>query len=109
MVDFYIKRGDTLDAFDATLKGADDVAVDLTGATARFTMTNVATGVNKVTGAAMTLVDAAGGKVRYEWQAADTDTAGDYYGEVEVTFASGKVATFPNSRHLVIRIQEALA
>lgn len=108
MADFVIKSGDTLDSLDATLQGADGAAIDLTGATVVFSMQRV-DGALVITEAAATVVDAVGGTVTYGWQTGDTDVAGGYWGEFEVTFASGGIATFPNDRHLSINILEALA
>src|SRR4051794_13405635 len=51
--------------------------------------------VPKVRSPAM-LVDPADALVRYIWVAGDTDTAGAYNAEIEVTWAPGQVETFPN-------------
>jgi hypothetical protein len=39
---------------------------------------------------------------------ADTNTAGTYYGEVEVTYADNTVETFPNNGYFTIIIKEDL-
>lgn len=53
--------------------------------------------------------DGSKGKVRYAWQAADTDTPGTFWGEFEVTFpAAGGIQTFPNDRNLRIQVTPAL-
>ena len=42
--------------------------------------------------------------VTYSWQAADTDTAGDYDGEVEVTVATGKFTAPANQPKVRITV-----
>lgn len=99
--DFTIKRGDRLPPIQATLKDAAGTAVNLTGATVTLLMTAQGASSPSVNAAA-TVTNAAGGQVQYDWGTSDTATAGTYYAEFEVTFASGKKQTFPNDRHLVV-------
>jgi hypothetical protein len=56
----------------------------------------------------MTVTNASGGIVQYPWVASDTDTAGTYYGEVEVTYADNTVETCPNNGYFTIIIKEDL-
>lgn len=35
---------------------------------------------------------------KYEWASPDTNEPDDYLGEIEVTWAAGKIQTFPNER-----------
>ena len=108
---FFIKRNDTADDLQATLKDAANSAVALTGATVKFTMKKPGAAAAKVSKAAAALVDAANGVVKYAWQAGDTDEAGEFSAEFEVTYAGGAVQTFPNSKEtrLIVRIREDLA
>lgn len=99
----FLRRNDTAPTLDATLKDADDAVVDLTGATVVFTMTD-ATGAKKVNRQSASLVDASGGKVRYSWVAADTDAAGEFTGEFEVTYADATKQTFPTQGGIGITI-----
>jgi len=101
--DFYIKDSDTLPAIQAILTDATDTVVNLSGCTVRFIMTNKSTAVVAVDAAA-TVVNAAGGVVRYNWVTGDTDIAGGYRAEWEVTFGGGGVETFPNSTYMNIKI-----
>jgi hypothetical protein len=48
------------------------------------------------------------GIVEYSWQAGDTDTAGTYYGEIEVTYGDATVETFPNNGYFTVIIKEDL-
>lgn len=101
--DFYIKRNDTGEALQCTLVDGLGTAPNLTGASVRFLMRREGKSTAKVSAAAE-VVSADGGVVRYVWQAGDTDAAGDYEGEFEVTFIDGKVMTFPSSRYIQISI-----
>lgn len=93
-----IKRNDTRPSFSATLLDAAGAPVDISGASARFLMRDPRTRALKVDGA-MVIVDAAAGRVRYDWTAADTNSAAVYQVEVQVTFGDLTIETFPNGSH----------
>lgn len=86
--------------FSITQEGAP---VDLTGCTVKFYMKNIDTGSVKINGSLCDIADAANGKCRYVWLAADTNTVGAYLGEVEVTFPDGKIQTGYKQMTIVIR------
>ena len=48
------------------------------------------------------------GIVSYSWGATDTDTAGLYMAEWEVTFAGGIPMTFPRNGHLDVNVEPDL-
>lgn len=48
------------------------------------------------------------GRLTYQFSTADTDTAGKYLAEFQVTFSTGDKATFPESGYLHIDIDEDL-
>lgn len=102
-----MKRNDLLPEINATLRDANGTVVDLTGASLEFHMFTTA-GASKVNTTA-TIVSAAAGTVKYTWVGTDTDTAGEYNAEWEVTFASTKPQTFPNSGHTTVTIVADLA
>jgi hypothetical protein len=75
----------------------DGQATNITGAVIRFKLrkagatTNVNSGVDTCD-----ILDATNGICEYKWKTADLAEAGDYEGEVEVTFSDGKIQTqFP--------------
>jgi hypothetical protein len=71
-----------------TIKNDDGSAHDLTGQTVKFRMRPVGSATLKVDAAA-TVVSAAAGTVRYDWAAADVDTAGQYLVWWQVTTTAG--------------------
>jgi hypothetical protein len=106
-----LKRGDTAPAVQAPLY-ADDAAttpLDLAGATVEFVMAKTASepGTPKLTGAC-TVTDPTAGKVEYGWQAGDTDTAGSYMAEFQITWSDGTIQTLPRSGYLTVTITEDL-
>jgi hypothetical protein len=104
---FYLKRGDTSPSL---LSAITPSTVDLTGATVRFNMRAADNGAVKVSRAAAVIVTPTGTPtVRYDWQAANVDTAGFYDAEFEVTYAGGAVETFPNDGFIRISITGDIA
>tara|TARA_R110000737_G_scaffold3850_1_gene12776 strand:- start:746 stop:1066 length:321 start_codon:yes stop_codon:yes gene_type:complete len=103
---FNIKQNDTSPSLQATLKDALLVPVDITSATVKFHMKSL-DGVVKID-ETMTITDASGGVVKYDWQTGDTSTVGTYYVEFEVTYADGAVETFPNTGNLPLVITREL-
>lgn len=91
--DFYIKKDDTLPNYTTIVRDQDG-AMDLTGATVLFTMQDLATETNKVSAQAASLITGVKGGIEYLWQVGDTDTAGEYGVEFEITTAGG-VFTVP--------------
>ncbi len=72
----------------------DGTPVNLTGSSVKLQMREVDSSTLKVDTAAV-LVDAPNGQVRYDWAAADVDTAGAYAAWWRVTDAASKVQDSP--------------
>ena len=106
---FYIKEGDTASFITRDLKDAFGAPVNVTGATVVFSMRVKPAGTLKVTRQPCVIVTAGTGRVRYEWIADDTDTADEYEGEFQVSYANGKIQTFPNDGHIPIVITDDIS
>ena len=95
-------QNDTLPVLEVTLN-QDGCPIDLTGCTVKFYMKNADSGAVKINGEEMDIVSAEDGTCRYNWTATDTNTVGDYLGEVEVTYPSGKIQTAYKQLVIIIR------
>jgi len=104
---FKIKTNDTSPKLTVDLSDASGAAISLLGSTARFHMKKYGATSLKIDASA-DITDAANGRVEYTWVSGDTDTAGTYYGEIEVTYGDLTVETFPNNGYFTIIIQEDL-
>lgn len=104
---FRIKTNDTSPKLAVTLTNSSGNAINLSGCTARFHMKAYGQSGLKVQSSA-TITDAPNGVVEYAWSGTDTDTAGTYYGEVEITYGDGSVETFPNNGYFTVIIKEDL-
>ncbi len=111
--DFFIKQGDLVPHLAETLEDDTFAAVDLTSANVRFKMRKI-DATSLITNASANILqvgdgsDGSKGDVSYTWSAGDTDEAGLYQGEWEVTFTGGAVETFPNAGFTLIRITPEL-
>jgi hypothetical protein len=109
---FTIKQDDTRPVYVVPLVsdfgGAND-PIDLTDATAvKFLMRLQGdTGPPKVNAPAV-ITDAAAGEVTYTWDAADTDVAGTYEVEFQITWSDGGVQTIPNDSYFTVEIKTDL-
>ena len=103
---FIIKQNDTSPSLEATLSDANLVPVNITAATVMLHMKAI--GGDVVLDQQMTITDAEGGVVQYDWQVGDTATVGTYYVEFEVTYSDGSVETFPNYGSLPLVITREL-
>ena len=102
MYDITIKRGDTRHAIKAVLKDASGAPVDLTGCEVKFHMAPL----NRpaVISRAAHIQDAVTGEVWFVWASGETDIAGVYRAEMEVTYQDGRKETFPNDGYISIQI-----
>lgn len=106
MMAFTIKQNDTSPALQATLQDYAGTPINLVGATVRFHLKGLDGSL--VVDAPMTVTNALGGVVRYNWQAADTDVVGTYSAEFEVTYLDLSVETFPNTDNIAVVITPEL-
>ena len=104
---FRIKTNDTGPVLSVTLTDANGNGIGLAGASARFHMKAFGATSLKIDAPA-TIKDDVNGVVQYDWVAGDTDTAGTYYGEIEVLYGDATVETFPNNGYFTIIIKEDL-
>ncbi len=90
-----MKRNDTQPFLDIKLKDNSTDYADLTvsGVSVSFTMKDVETDIVKVNNQTCQIISGIMGSIRYPWKAVDTDTAGVYLGEFEVT--SPAISPYP--------------
>ena len=109
MATFYIKEGDTSPAIEYALSPTD---ITLNGGSVVFNMKD-RRGQVKVNRQAAIITDDGlltdTPTIQYNWTASDTDTAGTYYAEFEVTYADATVETFPNSGFITIKVEADIA
>ena len=104
---FRIKTNDTSPKLSVTLTDALGNPIGLAGCAARFHMKAFGASSLKID-EVVDIFDEDSGIVDYAWRVGDTDTAGTYYGEIEVTYADNTVETFPNNGYFTIIIKEDL-
>jgi len=108
LADWYIKQGDTYPPILAQLLDADGAAVNLTGALS--VTIHVKERGSLLFSRACTVVTAATGHIRYDWQSGDTDTASDSCTiEFVVVWGNGTDrTTFPNDSSSTLQITRNL-
>lgn len=107
--DFYIKSGNTGPDLEVQFQDEDGDPVNITGYSAlKFSMREKRSGDVVVDSVNATPVTDATGNVKYEWQAVDTATAGEYQAEFKCTLGSGQIIGFPNNGYISILISESI-
>ncbi|KKL54420.1 hypothetical protein LCGC14_2265560 [marine sediment metagenome] len=99
-----LKVGNRLPALVANLFDPTGKPASLPG-TVTFRMREVFTRRSKITAGVVTLQDPATASVRYDWQAADTDTPAEYEGHFDHDQGGGIVESFPSNGAIRIRIE----
>ncbi len=129
-MDFTIKTGDTRPEFAVVLKDQDGVmdissaasvrlilkkqGTTVTGTCTKLTITaaiaaGLASSTDPDTGEAWTALELATTcVVRYPWIVADTGNAGEYQGEVEITYGANLIETVPNDGYFSVEFIEDL-
>lgn len=103
---FYIKRGDTAPALLYQLAPVPTQTVSSVVFNMRPRGQETAK-ISRVTAAVYGA--SANGQVRYDWASGDTDTAGYFKGEFEITLVDGSIETYPNNTYIQIAIAEDIA
>jgi hypothetical protein len=104
-----LKRGDTYPFLRATLTDGDDEPIDLTGSTVRLTLRTKGTSPTTVVDdVVVDIIDDVGGRVEYEWQAADTATTTSFDGEFKITWGDGEVTFVPTEGFFTITVNPNL-
>lgn len=106
-MDFTIKQNDTLPDLQVQLTDSGGYPFDLRSSTVMFRMVKRGAQYAKV-GAFATVLDAVGGRIKYVWQAADTDTVGVYRAEFEATDSLGRIETYPAEDYYLIEVVDDL-
>lgn len=101
---FYIKRGDTSPAIMYELPKDMNLAF----AEVKIKMRNRRTKEMKIDRSAASIANTTPAIVYYDWTEADTDTAGIYDAEFEITYVDNTVETVPNNEYIVVVITEDL-
>ena len=95
------KTGDTSPDITGTVTDALGAVNIFTALSIRFIATNKTTPGTPIAGAAVKVDDGTAplrGKWKYVWGASDLTVAGTYETEIEVTWTTGKIETFPNNK-----------
>ena len=103
---FTVKQNDTVPALEAQLLDADGVGINLEMSQVRFRA--IERFGKKTIEKFATITDELTGKVQIDWQAGDTDIAGYYNCEFEITFTDSTILTVPNDGYFMISIIEEL-
>jgi len=113
---FEIRKDNRLPVYQVDALDKDGNPIDLSSQTAIvFSMRDRATGTLKITAVAGSLLVGEDGstfnRMRYDWQAGDTDTPGEYEGQFTLTFSPGVTRSFPASEKqtLIIQVHDDVA
>ena len=105
--EFFIKRNDLSPTIRVSLKDALGAYVNLNEASVSFKMRPIRGG--SIISNSAEIFETSTATVQYIWQGSDTSVSGSYNAEFEVTYADGKIESFPNSGFIRIEILEDIS
>ena len=105
---FAIKRKATRPYLRLLVKDKDGNAFDFTGAVSATFMMYDSDGTQILSAAATIATPVTSGILIYQWAAGDTDLAGEFRAEFDVSYGAGDTLTIPVRGNLVIQIYEDL-
>jgi hypothetical protein len=105
---FSIKRHARRPYLRVAVKNKDGDAFDLTGATSASFILYSSDGTAKAVAPAVLVAPLTSGLIYYAWGATDTNTAGEFRAEFDITYTGGEKLTLPIKGNIVIRIYEDL-
>lgn len=106
---WYIKKDDTAPALAIQIIRRDNNnPLDLTGASATFSMKRVVDATPKVAAQSCIVTDATNGKLEYRWATADCDEAGTFRAEFKITLGDGTKTTVPGSGYIEVEVLERI-
>lgn len=105
-----LKTGDTEPDLVVQLRKDNNNPKDLTGATVELAIVEANEStlvVDDDTSGNITISNATNGEISYSWQATDTEKAGTYEGEIQVTDGTD-VSSYPSRGTFMVHIEEGL-
>lgn len=106
---FVIKQNQTREPITYTTVDQNNQAVPITGAlSVSFAYRLKSADPSTVVVRAATILDPNAGNLLYQWVAADTAVAGDYYAEWRVVFQDGSKKTFPIVGYQMFTVEAVL-
>jgi hypothetical protein len=105
MSDLTLVQGDSAPTIFGTVLKPDGTAKDLSSVTEVKFQMRKADDRRYTVDAEAEVVDAATGRVSYDWEANDLSVAGEYIGQWQLTFADGKVQTTTPANTITVRRQ----
>jgi len=103
---FNIKQDDTRPYLRVNITDQDGNVVDLTGGSVKFNMVSDDNDRTVKVNSSADIVTATSGVAEYRWSSSDTDTAGKYLGEFQVTLSDGTVFSVPADDSLKVIIKK---
>lgn len=108
MADLNLKQHDTKPLVEAQLKYQSGQSFKLSNVQSIYFIMRSSTDNALKFNSKAEVVDAQDGRVRYVWSATDTNKAGDFNAEFQITFDDGSVLTAPSSNYIEITIEPRL-
>lgn len=105
---FSIKRQATRPYIRVIVKDVDGNAFDFTGALSATFLMYDREGTQIVSSAAIIESPPTNGILKYQWADGDTDDAGEYRAEFDVSYGAGDTLTVPVRGNILIKIYEDL-